>query len=233
MNGHIDQARLNDFVEGLLTENVTREVEAHMAACEECTVRMEGLRSLLCELGDLPDEAAPSRDLWSGVRSRMEDREEGTIAEALPLRERGTGRIRRVSFSVGQLVAASVALAVLSGGSVWMALYAGPGIGSPPTVATSDGARLGNVLPAMQAATTEYEQAIASLESVLEQGRDLLDAETLATIEESLAAIDRAIEDARTALENDPNSDLLNRLLIKNQQSKLRVLRQVVAAVQI
>lgn len=222
MNGHIDEARSNDYVEGILTEDSTREVEAHLAACEECTAQVERLRSLLADLADLPTEAAPSRDLWAGIHARME-KSDGA---------------RRISFSVGQLMAASVALAILSGGSVWMALYGGSRVDSPAAVAVSDvagsdGTRSGNILPAMQAATTEYDQAIASLESVLERGRGLLNAETLATIQTSLDAIDQAIEEARQALESDPNNDLLNRLLIKNQQSKLRVLRQVAAAVQI
>ena len=242
MNGHIDEARSNDYVEGMLTEDSTREVEAHLAACEDCTAQVERLRSLLADLADLPTEAAPSRDLWAGIHARMETSEGAGTGEAQPLRQRSPQGVRRISFSVGQLMAASVALAILSGGSVWMALYGGSGIDSPASVAVSavavdvagsDGTRSGNVLPAIQAATTEYEQAIASLESVLERGRGLLDAETLATIQTSLDAIDQAIDEARQALENDPNNDLLNRLLIKNQQSKLRVLRQVSAAVQI
>ena len=91
----------------------------------------------------------------------------------------------------------------------------------------------GGMLPAMQVATTEYERAIASLESILEQGRDRLDPETVATIEGSLGIIDRAIAEARQALVDDPNNPALNRLLIKHEQSKLRVLRQASAAVQI
>lgn len=238
MNGHIDEARSNDYVEGILTEDSTREVEAHLAACEECTVHVERLRSLLADLADLPTEAAPSRDLWAGIHARMEKSEKAGTGEPQPLRQGSPHGARRISFSVGQLMAASVALAILSGGSVWMALYGGSRVDSPAAVAVSDiagsdGTRSGNILPAMQAATTEYDQAIASLESVLERGRGLLDAATLATIQTSLDAIDHAIEEARQALESDPNNDLLNRLLIKNQQSKLRVLRQVAAAVQI
>ena len=61
MNGHIDEARSNDYVEGILTEDSTREVEAHLATCAECTAQVEGLRSLLADLADLPTEAAPSR----------------------------------------------------------------------------------------------------------------------------------------------------------------------------
>jgi hypothetical protein len=100
-----------------------------------------------------------------------------------------------------------------------------------PVVEARDGAGL--ILPATQVATIEYEQAIASLESVLDQGRHLLDSETVAILEASLAAIDRAIEEAREALADDPNNPALNRLLIKHEQSKLRVLRQASAAVQI
>jgi lipopolysaccharide biosynthesis regulator YciM len=89
------------------------------------------------------------------------------------------------------------------------------------------------VLPVVGAATTEYERAIASLEFILEQGRDQLDPQTVETIEMSLNTIDRAIGEARQALSSDPNNAGLNRLLIKYVQSKLRVLRQASAAIQI
>ncbi len=101
------------------------------------------------------------------------------------------------------------------------------------TPVAGDRGGLGNILPGIQVATTEYEQAIASLESILEQGRDRLDPQTVATIEASLGIIDRAIREARRALADDPNNPALNRLLIKYEQSKLRVLRQASAAVQI
>ena len=96
-----------------------------------------------------------------------------------------------------------------------------------------DRAGLGNILPAMQVVTTEYEQAIASLESILQQGRNRLDPQTIAIIEASLGMIDRAIAEARRALADDPNNAALNRILLKHEQSKLRVLRQASAAVQI
>ena len=218
MSGHIDDTRLNDYLEGLVTEEAARDVEAHLATCEECHGRLATLERLVSDMGDLPDQATPPRDLWPDIRSRMDA---GVDA--------GTGR--RFSFSMGQLLAASIALAFISGGTVWMVLN-GSGGRDAGTLAT-EVARPTNVVPAMLAATTQYEQAIASLESVLDQGKSLLDPETLATIEESLRIIDQAINEARRALAEDPNNDLLNRLLIQNQQSKLRVLRHASAAVQI
>ena len=251
MTRHIDDTRLNDYLEGLATVDVARAVDQHLSGCEECSVRLERLTLLLSELAALPHAATPTRDLWSDVRVEIEagsghgDQEsEGGSREtaadettAIPIwRGRSVGT-RRFSFTAAQLLAASVVWALLSSGAVWMALAGGP---DPEAVAATDITPLvgapggsGSLLPAMQVATTEYEQAIASLESVLEQGRDQLDPQTVAIIEASLEIIDRAIEEARGALADDLNNPSLNRLLIKHEQSKLRVLRQASAAIRI
>lgn len=247
MTRHIDDTQLNDYVEGLLTVDVTRAVELHLAACEECSGRLESLTLLLSELAGLPDDATPARDLWSGVRAEIEaDMGQGeeeiqeAVADedaAVPIWRGRSAGTRRFSFSAAQLLAASVVWALLSGGSVWMALVgeADEGVAAAtditPVAESSGGS--GSILPAVQVATMEYEQAIASLESILEQGRDRLDPQTVATIETSLGSIDRAIGEARRALADDPNNPALSRLLIKHEHSKLRVLRQASAAVQI
>ena len=247
MTRHIDDTRLNDYLEGLVTEDVARAVDVHLAACEECSGRLEALTLLLSELAALPNDATPTRDLWSGVRARIapglghgEGEIQGTVADeggAIPIWRGRSAGTRRFSFSAAQLLAASVVWALLSGGTVWMALGGGP---DEAAVAATDitpvaGGRggLGSILPSMQVATNEYEQAIASLELIVEQGRDRLDPQTIATIEANLGIIDRAIGEALRALADDPNNPTLNRLLIKHEQSKLRVLRQASAAVQI
>ncbi len=243
MTRHIDDTQLNDYLEGFVTDDVARAVDVHLAACEECSGRLEALTLLLSELSALPDDATPARDLWHGVRAEIVPglgHGEGEIQDtspdeggAIPIWRGRSAGTRRFSFSAAQLLAASVVWALLSGGTVWMALTAGP---DEVVVAATDIAPvvvLGSTLPAMQVATTEYEQAIASLESILELGRDRLDPQTVATIEANLGIIDRAIAEARRALADDPNNSALNRLLIKHEQSKLRVLRQASAAVQI
>ena len=247
MNRHIDETRLNDYLEGLVTEDIARQVDVHLAECEVCSGRLEALTLLLSELAGLPGDATPARDLWSDVRAEIgaeqghhEEETQDTVADdgvAIPIWRGRSDRTRRFSFSAAQLVAASVVLTLLAGGSVWMALTGGANQNTADATDISPVAgtlgELGNILPITQAATTEYRQAIARLESLLEQGRDQLDPETVAIIEASLATIDRAIGEARHALEDDPNNPVLNRLLIKNQHAKLRVLRQASAAVQI
>ena len=230
MNGHIEETRLHDLVENLLTDEVAHEVEEHLAVCAECRDHRVALERLLAEVAALPVEAVPSRDLWPEVRARMESvvaEEDGVI----PLPARGTPGSWRLTLSLGQLLVASIAVAFISGGVVWMVLNGNGNANGVPVA--SEAPVTSSVVTAASRASSQYEQAIAGLESVLAQGKGRLAPETLATIEESLRSVDEAIHEARQALEADPNDDLLNRLLIQNQQSKLRVLRQVTAAVQL
>ena len=90
MNTHIDDTRLNDYLEGLVTEDVAGEVDAHLAACEECSARLERLRLLLSELAALPDAATPARDLWSGVQARI-----GAGSGHREVENRGTAKHQR------------------------------------------------------------------------------------------------------------------------------------------
>ncbi len=247
MTRHIDDTRLNDYLEGFVTEEVARAVAAHLAECEKCLGRLEALTELLSELAGLPEDAMPTRDLWTGVRAGIEagldhdgvENQETVDDEGvtIPIQRGWSAGTRRFSFSAAQLLAASVVWTLLSGGTVWMALTGGADeeavAATDITLLAGDRGGFGSILPAMQVATAEYEQAIASLEAILEQGRDRLDPQTVATIEASLGVIDRAIGEARRALADDPNNPALNRLLIKHEQSKLRVLRQASAAVQI
>ena len=51
---------------------------------------------------------------------------------------------------------------------------------------------------------------------------------TVATLERNLAIIDAAIAESRAALENDPNSRELTRMLSSTYDAKVQLLRQAV-----
>jgi hypothetical protein len=72
---------------------------------------------------------------------------------------------------------------------------------------------------------------VADLEAALEQGRHVLDPETIRVLEESLAIIDKAIHDARGALDQDPGSPVVRRILAENLRLKVSLLRHAVSAV--
>ncbi len=225
MNGHIDEARMNDYLDGFLEAAERAVIDEHLKACERCAGDLAALADLVAAMGALPTEAEPDRDVWPGVRGRIAVADEDAKIVQLP----GTRRRERrwITMTVPQLAAASIALAFISGGSVWLAM-----LGTATAGGSTQGA-LVSPLPVMQTANSQYEQAVASLEEILERGRDILGPQTLATLEMSLRSIEDAIQDAEDALAEDPDSDLLHRLLINHQQAKLRVLHQAAAATQL
>lgn len=156
-------------------------------------------------------------------------------------------RERRISFSIPQLAAACIALALLAGGTAWfLATGAGhPGLaGAPPVTATlsepastgagrDPGAAVGSgtnagtgiVHLASDLAGQQYDAAIADLERILAEGRGQLEPGTIAVLEENLAIIDRAIEEARNAIAEDPANIYLTNYLTDTMKRKLELLR--------
>ena len=63
------------------------------------------------------------------------------------------------------------------------------------------------------------------------EGHTVLGEETLRTIEESLATIDQALDEAVEALARDPGSELLNRLVTRNMLKKIDILRQTAVVI--
>lgn len=70
-----------------------------------------------------------------------------------------------------------------------------------------------------------YDNEITRLHAVIQQRRDELDPKTVAAIERSLAAIDTAIAQARSALARDPASRFLNGRLTDALDKKVELLR--------
>jgi hypothetical protein len=159
-------------------------------------------------LSDTP----PVSDLWPGVAARIDPR---------PAR-RTTLATRRFAFTLPQLVAASLALIVASGGVVWLARMGGPVTDFPPV--------LGEVRPA-NFGDAAYDEAVADLQQTLEAGRGRLDPETIRVLEANLQAIDRAIAQCREALDADPSSVYLNTYLAETRRRKLELLRRATALV--
>jgi anti-sigma factor RsiW len=66
--------RLDDFVDGHLAPDDVADLKRHLAGCEGCREEERELRDLLSRASSLKVEAAPTRDLWPGIRDRIERR---------------------------------------------------------------------------------------------------------------------------------------------------------------
>jgi len=237
MSGHITLERIHDLVDGLVPASEEVRLRHHLESCSDCRGHFESIEATVRALGSLPDAARPPEAIWRAIEGRMDagdamdassapEPSEG--ARVVPLRVAARGP-RRLSLTVSQLAAAAALVSLLSAAVVWKALGGGAVPGAT-TVATAT--EEGPSARVVALGETGYDEAVVQLETIVEQGRDVLSPETLATLEASLHTIDEAIAEVRTALESDPSSELLARLLANHQRSKLRVLRQAAASVQ-
>jgi len=206
--------RLSEYVDGDLTPEERRSLEAHLDGCATCARIVADLRAVVATARGLPDRD-PTADLWSGIAARLPDAPGVT---SLPLRRR---QRKWTAFAVPQLAAAGLALVLVSSGVLWVALRDGGEAGAPPVTVP-----VMTVSPAATDPAEAYGAAIADLETVLAQHRERLDTATVRVLEESLAIIDRAIGEAQAALAEDPANRYLNGHLTTTMQRKLTLLQQ-------
>jgi hypothetical protein len=221
--------RLSEYLDDELTPGERAQVEAHLEACAECTTVLDGLGAVAARAASLPSPP-PATDLWPGIAARLERRTTVT-----PFRERAA---RRFSFTMAQLVAAAAALILLSGGSVWLAQFGGRTTSLPPIGAVAEAPGI-TAAPSSEGAITasaaitdpRYDEAINDLQRTLDAGRSQLDPSTVKILESNLAAIDRAIDQSRRALDADPANLYLHSHLAEARQRKLALLRRANALV--
>ena len=200
--------RLSEYVDGELAAGERTALEAHLATCAECRATLGELRKVVTRARAL-EHRPPRADLWPGVAQRIGA---GKVVDI---------RSRRFSFSVPQLMAASIALILLSGSGVWLALK------SRPPIAVVSRRDTDNPFTQRAVSTGRTDAAIAELQDVLTRNENRLDTATVRVVRENLALIDRAIAQARNALEADPGNAYLNLHLADTMRRKLELLRRV------
>lgn len=217
--------RLNDFVDGLLTDEAAREMTAHLESCAGCRDALESLRSLKAAAAALPDSLEPGRDLWPGIEGKLGARRAGLFSFGARRSAPGEHRTSMAWGWPAGLAAAAVVLVALTA-TITMVVMRNGTEPAPSRAAIAPAG--GAVLASYREAESEYLRATEDLRVVLEQRRGDLAPETVALLEENLRVIDEAINQMWTALENDPgharNRHLFNRLY----QKKVMLLQQAV-----
>lgn len=214
--------RFSDYLDDELGDEEREAVERHVRECAPCAAVLDDLRRVIDAAAALP-ATAPSEQVWQAVSSRLRE-----------VRAEAPAATRRFSFTMPQLAAASVLLALLSG---WGALRMlaprrVPAISSiNPGAATGSAAAVPVNVGDFQYADPQYDAAVNDLEQALELGRRRLDPDTVATVESDLRIIDQALDDARRALVNDPANSYLSGHVADTRQRKLDLLRRAAALV--
>ena len=225
--------KLSDYIDGELSAEEQRAVAAHVAQCGECARAVEQLRGIVQMAGTLTP-VAPTADLWTGIADRIANQHTPRILGGPWFSS------RRFSFTMPQIAAASLLLALLSG---WAALRFIPRNGAVDAprfdnASSPDSSRgdlqvrpaVADVTPAaISVDDSEYDAAVAELTRALDNGRGRLDPTTVKVVEDNLAIIDQAVDEARRALTEDPANGFLSGYLIETRRRKLDLLRQAAA----
>lgn len=217
-------ARLSAYLDDELPPADRAALETHLAGCVHCRSALGELRAIVTAAPLYAGEA-PNRDLWPAVAVGIEQSRSVRFPSA-----RVGPSVRR--FSLAQMLAAAATVAVVVGGSVWMALR--PGASGGPGVSVVANAPSGDPtvrLAVSPRADSAYDGAVADLERVLREGRSRLDTATVRVIEQNLQIIDRAIAEARAAIAADPANAYLNGQMAANMRRKLDLLRRAASAI--
>ena len=203
--------RLSQYLDGDLTPAERTALEAHLAACADCRTTLDELRRVVARAQAL-DDRAPTADLWPGIAEHI-----GVVSLAVRRAP------RRISFTVPQLAAAAIVLALVSAGSVWLVSARQS---TPPPAASTQATTPVMMNAGLLPVDARTAAAVAALEQTLARNRGLLDTATVRVIEKNLGIINRAIRDAQSALTSDPANTYLNLHLAHEMRRKLELLRQ-------
>ena len=203
--------RLDEYVDGGLAEAEFQEVERHLADCAACRQQEKELRRLLALAAALPRALAPGRDLYPGIRERLEPQRVVSLASR-----------RRVWLAPTLAAAATVLVAF--GATLFHS--AGPAPGSTGTAGRVVPVAAG--LPAdLAAVEVEYGRAASELREALDARRATLAPDTLEIVDRNLRTIDTALDEIRRALRQDPANPDLARMLRSTHRRKVELLQQV------
>lgn len=195
--------RLDAYARGTLPSGEAAAFEDHLTSCSACSAVLEAAETALASAETLPRSVEPGADLWPGIQGRL-----------APRGRRGSGRIAVPGWL---LAAAAVLLIAVSSGVTALLLQ-------PPHGRTA-------ALPAVAVSPMEvqYASAAAELSAELARARSRLAPATIAIIERNLGVIDRALAEARRALDNDPGNATLEQLVIAAWRQKMDFLRRATA----
>ena len=193
---------LSDYLDNDLPRAEYDAVERHLKTCTECRDTLAGLVAVKSRAASLVDPPTPT-DLWAGIASRIGSA--GSTSRAASVRRAVVIELpkRARTWGMPQWALAAAAFAVVAAAAVWVAQSRLVPAGVRPSQVAAGGGQASDVRAAGFDAD-QVESEIKDLRAALESGRDKLAPETVAVLEENLRIIDKALGDARLALQQDP-----------------------------
>ena len=202
--------RISLLLDGDLDENAAAGLRAHLEDCADCAALasdLARLREAATSLGPI----VPPSGLRERLAGRLTDEAHGRPAHPAPTPDAAPAWLRRVA-----VVAAAVGMAAL----VYLSMSRPATIDLAGTPHPLDG-----VAAELDLALHHYERAIAELEIATATIDAELDDDVVQAVRASLATLDRAIAESRSALVSDPANDAARIALFDALRLKIEVLQ--------
>ena len=206
--------RLDDFVDGHLAPDDVADLKRHLGGCEGCREEERELRDLLSRASSLKVETAPARDLWPGIRDRIERR---GVAAFFNAESRSIWRTG-AALAATVLIAAVIATVFYRMGQGSATELTSP-LMQPMTVSDPE--------TSSRLVRDEFDEARLELRGWLEHHRESLPPETLKNVEDNLRIIDDSVSEIQVALDQNPASPGLNRMLLAAYRREVELLQRV------
>ena len=213
MNRDEAYERIDDYVDDLLDTGTREAFEAYMADDGELRADADALTDLKRQASALPASVMPERDLWPGIKARIEGRPAGVDFRSFR---------RQPHYSVMRYVMAAAALVLMMVGV--RTLFELEGGVEPVTPIIAIDPELNRIEQEYAAAKEELLAALRARQASMDEEA----LETLAIVEENLAIIEGAVNTINVALADNPNSPELERMLHAAYQSEVNLLHQAV-----
>lgn len=196
-------------------------LEAHSAACSECTEELRSWKALSVAAQELRDYS-DSRALWPRI--------ERALAESAAAGKRGRARWGWLSLGSGislgwQIAAAAACVLLLTISTAWV--YRDR---KPPVGAIDQSLLKSPALAEVERAQTAYEQAINKLAAEAKPQLENPTTALQANYREKLLVLDSAIEDLRAQAGLNPSNAHLRQQLLAMYQEKEQTLEEVLEA---
>ena len=235
---HPDSTLLSAYLDGDMSPGEVLEVEDHLGECDSCSELLADFRAIREEARDLPNQAPP-RDLWPAIARAIQDeaardpRDPDVIRLHPRVPESGRESRRGIFLTAPRAAAAGLILALFSG---FMGARLSPRFAqqAPPASETGSAGTVASWVSLVGQAKPDLAPAaeeVARLERILADHQNDLDPLTVGVLHKNLEAIDRAIRESLTALEEDPGNQFLESNLERAVLSKGDYLRDAASLV--
>ena len=213
-------ARIDDYVDGILPEPLRLECEAHLSTCASCRALTTDLQTIR-QATRMLEPHVPSPQVWYRLAAAIDAEPRGFSAAWL-------GGWQRAA-------AGAMTCALLIAGLSWLGGRLAPIAREHERVLSGAPTTTGDAVPIdaaeFSAIEQQYAAAIAGLEDITRDQRATLDMDTADVLTANLTVIDSAIGESRAALDHDPDSSVAQDSLFEALRDKLALLQDTVAII--